>query len=329
MRGFIKYAGAIAGLSIASACTGNSAVAPQTVGFDRAYIGASAIPLGAQRTGGSIRYDAVLPHHRSSSKAFEYVSGLYDNGIAIFDYPTSDQQIGSIANAGGGAGCANALYGYGKKFFWVVGNAEVTEYRVEQKPVRTISVPGYNLSGCAMDAKGDLAVGVLFGTGGGAVIIFKHARGKGIQYPSGLSRAYALGYDGDGNLFADGMSSNYTFAFAELPKGQKQFHIITTSNTVGFPGSVQWDGKYLDVTDQDNNALYQYSVRGTVATLKGTVSLSGASDCAQTWIATGVVFCADAGNNAAYVYPYPAGGPASAVLTGYFDLPLGIVAAEK
>jgi hypothetical protein len=64
-------------------------------------------------------------------------------------------------------------------------------------------------------------------------------------------------------------------------------------------------------------------------TLKGTVSLSNSGDCVQTWIATGVVFCADAGSEGAEVYNYPAGGSPIAVFTGSFDLPLGVVAAEK
>jgi hypothetical protein len=49
----------------------------------------------------------------------------------------------------------------------------------------------------------------------------------------------------------------------------------------------------------------------------------------QTWIATGVVFCADAGSEGAEVYNYPADGSPIAVFTGSFDLPLGVVAAEK
>ncbi len=83
------------------------------------------------------------------------------------------------------------------------------------------------------------------------------------------------------------------------------------------------------VFDQDANAMYQYTVSGTTATLKGTVSFSDSSDCAQTWIATGVVFCADAGNGDGEVFDYPAGGSAIAVFAGKFDLPLGTVAAEK
>jgi hypothetical protein len=63
--------------------------------------------------------------------------------------------------------------------------------------------------------------------------------------------------------------------------------------------------------------------------LKGTVQFSGSSDCAQTWIATGIVFCADAGNENGEVFNYPAGGSPIATFTGNFDLPLGTVAAEK
>jgi hypothetical protein len=85
----------------------------------------------------------------------------------------------------------------------------------------------------------------------------------------------------------------------------------------------------LTVTNQGTAEMYQYTLSGTTATLKGTVSLAGSSDCAQTWIATGVVYCADAGNNNGSVYKYPAGGSALAVFTGSFDLPLGTVASKK
>jgi hypothetical protein len=74
---------------------------------------------------------------------------------------------------------------------------------------------------------------------------------------------------------------------------------------VEFPGSVQWDGKYLAVTDQGADAIYRYTVSGANATLKGTVLLSGAADCAASWIARPYVYCADAGNNDGEVFKYP------------------------
>jgi hypothetical protein len=168
----------------------------------------------------------------------------------------------------------------------------------------------------------------LYGSGGGDVVIFKNARGSGTVITTPLSEEYFDGYDNQGNLFADGFS-NSGFALVELPKGSSKFRTITTSNTVEFPGSVQWDGTYLTVFDQDANATYRYTVSGTAATLEGTVSYSGSSDCAQTWIVEGLVYCADAGNGDGEVFKYPAGGSPVAVFTGNFDLPLGTVAAEK
>ena len=74
---------------------------------------------------------------------------------------------------------------------------------------------------------------------------------------------------------------------------------------------------------------YQYIVSGTKATLKGTVSYSGAGDCAQTWIVKGIVYCGDAGNGDGEVFKYPAGGSAIAVLGSGLPEPLGVTAAEK
>ena len=121
----------------------------------------------------------------------------------------------------------------------------------------------------------------------GGVTIFHKARGKG-KVISGPGEAYFGGYDSQSDLFVDGFSSNHGFALVELKKGSSAFVTVATSNTVEFPGSVQWDGTYLTVTDQSAGAIYRYTVSGTSATLKDTVLLSGASDCAASWIARGL-----------------------------------------
>ena len=75
--------------------------------------------------------------------------------------------------------------------------------------------------------------------------------------------------------------------------------------------------------------MYQYKVSGTTAVLKGTVQFKGSSDCAQTWLVPGLVYCGDAGNGDGEVFKYPAGGSPKATFTGAFDVPLGVVAAKK
>ena len=98
-----------------------------------------------------------------------------------------------------------------------------------------------------MDIGGDLAVGILYGSGGGDVVIFKNARGSGKIITTPLSEEYFDGYDNKGNLFADGFN-NSGFELVELRKGGSKFKEITTSNSVEFPGSVQWDGTYRTQT---------------------------------------------------------------------------------
>ncbi|MBV8499434.1 MAG: hypothetical protein JO003_09315 [Candidatus Eremiobacteraeota bacterium] len=182
-----------------------------------------------------------------------------------------------------------------------------------------------------MSSDGDLAVGILFGSRSGDIVIFRHASGAGAVMTTPLSGEYGDGYDPRGNLFADGFSGSHgsaRFELVELPEGGKTFRTITTSNRVKAPGSVQWDGKYVTVLDQDKNEMYQYTISGTKAILKGVVRLRGGGSCAQTWIATHIVYCADAAKDQGEVFKYPAGGSAIAVLRGHFDLPLGVTAAE-
>jgi hypothetical protein len=266
------------------------------------------------------------PGEKLRSKQFEYIINNYGSYAGIFNYPKSTKQIGTISNVGG-QGCTNVQYGVGKKTFWIMAGADqMTEYEVPQKPIKTLSIASGQPSSCAMNKQGDLAVGNLKN---GEIIIFKNASGTGTVIPTDLAEEYFDAYDGKGNLFFDGLSRLSHFELYEIPNGTTTIESIATSNIVDYPGSVQWDGKYLTVLDQVQSLIYRYTIKGTTATLKGTVTLKGAGDCTQTWIAVGVVYCADAANDDGEVYAYPAGGSPIAVLSGNFDLPLGAVAVEK
>ncbi len=331
----MQYAGAMAALAILSACGGASAVAPSTTSLNVTYIGrtlsVNGRPVTAARLSALPTYATILPNAKKS-KDYEYVINDYGSYASIFDYPKSTKQIGTI-NDVGGQGCTDAFYGYGKKIIWIVaGQTQIEEFQVPSKSLKTLSVNYSFPSSCAMDSSGDLAVGILYasGAGGGDVVIFKNASGSGKAYSTPLDEEFFDGYDPQGDLFADGFTGDRSnFALVGLLKGSTKFVTIKTSNSPTFPGSVQWDGTYLTVFDQLANDIYQYTVSGTTATLKGTVSLSGAGDCAQTWIVKGLVYCGDAGNDGGEIYKYPAGGSPIAVFSGNFDVPLGMTAAKK
>ncbi|HVN68032.1 MAG TPA: hypothetical protein VMU38_00055 [Candidatus Binatia bacterium] len=335
--GFLKHAGALLAIATCAACSAGSAVAPSsaTSGSAYRYVGRTLFvngrPVTAARLSPLPRFASLVPDQHGK-KTYEYVFNDYETYASIFDYPKSTSQIGSI-NGDGGQGCTNVLYGYGKKIFWNIGGpTQITEYKVPDTPIKTLSTSYSFPSSCAMNSSGDLAVGILYasGKGGGYVIIFKNATGTPQAYATPLDEEFFNGYDAQGNLFADGFTGDRSgFALVELPAGSSKFVTIKTSNVVQFPGSVQWDGTYLTVFDQITNEMYQYTVSGTHATLRGTVTFSGSSDCAQTWIVKGLVYCGDAGTNGGEVFKYPAGGSPIANFTGDFDFPLGVVAAKK
>jgi hypothetical protein len=332
--GLFRCGGAVVALVIISAC--GSAVAPSGATLNATYVGRALFvngrPVTAERLNPLPRYAELVPD-KSKSKNYEYVFNYYDTYAGIFDYPKSIAMIGKIAGAGG-QGCTNVLYGYGKKIIWNPGrvNNMIDEYEAPDKLIKTLSLNYMYTSSCAMNTGGDLAVGVLLSNSSGPagqVVIFKNASGSGKVYDTPLAKEYFDGYDPSGNLFADGTDSRFNFMLVELPHGSSKFVTVKTSNSPEFPGSVQWDGTYLTVFDQDRSETYQYTVSGKTATLKNTVQLSGAGDCAQTWIVTGLLYCGDAANYDGEVFNYPAGGSAIATFTGDFDFPLGVTAATK
>lgn len=337
--GFLKCAGAVTALAMVAGCGGGggSTVAPSAATPSVTRVGkmlfVNGRPITAERLNPLPRFARLAPE-AAKSKDYEYIFSFYGSYASIFNYPPNTAMIGQI-NGAGGQGCTNVLYGYGKNTFWNAGRTGnvMTEYQVPDKQIKTLPIDYNFTSSCAMNTKGDLAVGILlsdsYGTAGQQVI-FKKAKGTPKVFQTPLARAFFAGYDPEGNLFADGFDSSYYFRLVELPKGRMHKPVtITTSNTIEFPGSVQWDGTYLTVFDQDTSSLYQYTVSGTKATLKNTVQLTGASDCAQTWIVPGLLYCGDAGTDGGEVFKYPAGGSPVATFSGDFDQPLGVTVAAK
>jgi hypothetical protein len=245
----------------------------------------------------------------------QYFSNYYGTYLTEFDYPKGDSQIGEIANLSGGM-CTK-----GARTFWVAGGApdQVQEFKANGKgPIATRTVTAGQPTSCAVDTTtGNLAVAIL---SNGDVVIFKPRSKSGTTLSSGLNEAFFDGYDGNGNLFVDGLNAGSAFQLVELPKGGSRFEGISISSAITFPNSVQWDGTYL--TMGCTGGICRYRIIGTKAVLKGVAPVS---DCAGYWIARPYVYCAALGNDDGEVFKYPAGGSPIASLTGSFDSPLGVV----
>ncbi|MGA9018527.1 MAG: hypothetical protein WA304_12595 [Candidatus Cybelea sp.] len=247
-----------------------------------------------------------------------YVGGFY--GVSAFTYP-SFKYVYSIAGDDAQGLCA-AKNGD----WWVVesGADEVSEYaHGGTTPLKTLSVPGGEAAGCAVDpTTGTLAVTIL---GSGDVVVFTGGYGRGTTIADDLDSSYFDGYDDKGDLFVDGITSSDTYGVVELPKGGNSFESITLSRSLEFPGGIQWYDKYLAVGDQEAHEIYHFAIRGTNAKAIGATDLGGSSDVVQFYIQKPYVVGADAGNEDVALWDYPAGGSPVKVITGKFDLPTGVI----
>ena len=256
-----------------------------------AGVGTPAAPRGAlPLRGPAVRADVGPSQMAPTAKAQNllYVSDDGANAVYVYAYPGATH-AGKLTNLAQPAGlCTDA-----RGDVWVVqsSSSKVSEFAHAAKtPITTLSVSGADsLLGCAVDpTTGDLAVTDLGNSkGGGSLWVFAHAQGtpKNYRDPK-ISFAYFDGYDLKGNLFVDGLDGSYAFKLAELPRGKSTLGDVSLYKTVGFPGGVHWDGKYVAIGDQEyegrhTSAIYQISVSGSHATTKGTTPLAGSCDVVQ------------------------------------------------
>lgn len=337
-----KYALATAtGAALLAACSSNgaSSLAPSSstgmsgfghVGRTLTYHG---LMLTAEHPVLGAHGAPVSPerHRRHRRKPDQYISDFNNSEVFEFDYPKSDTSIGQISGVENAQGeCTNVIYGVGKKTFWVTasGSEAVDEFDVGgTTPIKTLTTSAGEPVGCAINpANGDLAATII---STGQVVVWTNATGTPTTLQTPLIEAFFTTYDKSGNLYVDGFNNQDGFGLVELPSGSSTWETLTPSNSVGFPGSVQFDGKYVTVNDQDAHEIFGYTCSGTSCTLEQTTALTGSGDCDQTWIAKNYVICPDASNVDVEIYAYPAGGSALATLTGSFSQPLASSAEAK
>jgi hypothetical protein len=268
----------------------------------------------------------VLPPARivvpdTHKKRIVYETNFYDSvidgyklpGLKAVSDPTGDSEPQGM--------CTGA-----KGTFWVAnsGGDDVLEYDYDGTSiVKTLSESAGEPAGCSVDpTTGNVAMSVLFTD---EVEIWTGGTGSPTTSIDGLLETYFVGYDGSGDLFANGFNSSFAVAMVELKKGSTTWTPLT-GVSIGFPGGMQWDGTYITVEDQTLNAnkIDQYSCSGTSCTLAGSVSLAGSEDCDSPWIKGAVVACGDIGDDEVKLYHYPAGGSPYADVAGQ-DGPIGSV----
>lgn len=217
------------------------------------------------------------------------------------------------------------------------GYGQVYEYKHGSKKRIKDLGPGDAVD-CSLDpTSGDLAATDLQGqgtSGHGNVAIFTNASGNPTYYSApGFDEYFFCGYDDKGNLFVDGISQPGTghFIFAELPKGSNTFKDITLNQYIGWPGGIQWDGKYIAIGDQLSPNIYRFAISGTQGTLVGVTPLDGATYVKQTWIQGNRIMApSEPSGQTGYtlIYKYPGGGTAVKKITGGVHSPQGATVSK-
>jgi hypothetical protein len=264
----------------------------------------SAIATRADR-GGSW----MLPEAKTSDLL--YVGGNNDY-VSMYTYPKG-RLVGVIDNPDFYLPSGECVDGSGDVFIPNLGNGKIFEYKHGSTKVwQTLQITGGGVD-CAVDpTTGNLAV-TSFGLGSsGYLRIFSKARGTPKLYSNrSIYYYYFCGYDGHGNLFVDGQGSDHeTFAFAELRRGGKALQNITLNQSILWPGSLVWDGKYVAVGDQKVANVYEFSISGSSGTLVNTTPINGIRFDDAFWIQGKRILVTNGGGSYQSInyFQYPIGG---------------------
>ncbi len=308
--------GMLIGAALFAGCGGaGGSLAPQ------APLGA--VPSGATRmTAAHARFNNagswVSPDAKSSDLL--YVSDARGS-VYMFAYPAG-KLVGLIKGFHSPAGlCSDNR---GNVFVVNTNDLDVLEFKHGgTKSIQELNDFGHYPIGCAVDPKsGDVAVANYASTlslGPGSVSIFHGGHGIASSYQDQAFNAYFFcGYDDKGNLFVDGADyGSYNTQFAELAYGSSKLNSIKLDQTIGYPGGVMWDGKYLAVQDTYTRTVYRFKMAGSKGTSVGSVNFKGnnTSLLTQFWLDGNAILMPygalpRAVRKVGY-WPYPKGGPAT------------------
>ncbi|MGC1381732.1 MAG: hypothetical protein WA814_12000 [Candidatus Baltobacteraceae bacterium] len=296
-----------------------------------------------------INHDPSWMLPEAKNEELLYVANYYTNVVRVYSYPAG-KLVGSLTTD---IYVPDGVCVDKQNDVWIVDNAEASggAHLVEYehggtKPIATLDDNLEYSETCSVDpTTGTLAVTNYsdYANGPGSVSIYAHAKGSPkIYVDSKITTMYFCGYDPNGNLFLDGISTDGHFQLAEIAKGKNTFtNIALKGGTIYYPGQVQWDGKHLAVGDQEAGSTishYTYSAiyqtTGAGGKIVGETPLDNSLDVAGFWIAGNTVVAPNApelasqsGGNV-YFYKYPSGGKPTKNLKHGFSNPLGLAISQ-
>ena len=264
----------------------------------------------------------------SAPQSLLYITDLGVNDVYVYSYPDGtliDTLTGFNSPV---RDCSDAL---GNVYITNTESEEILEYaHGGEEPIATFKDPGYLPWDCSTDPTTGALAATAYGTSPsnrGSVAIFAGNSDLPKLYQARGVQAYLFcAYDGQGNLFVDGLDGRYNFVLIELRKGATKFDRIAIREHFAGLGGLQWDGRYLAIGD-GSSAIYDFAIKGKKARRTHVVALKGAIDVAQFWINGATLIAPDGPNGAnhdAGLWKYPKGGkPIKLIGKGVLQNPSG------
>ncbi len=264
-----------------------------------------------------------------------YVSDANDGQVSVFSYPQGvlmqtltgfEEPYGLCADKAGDV--------------WIVDDetSMITEYAHGGTSAKaTLSDSGEYPAGCSVDpTTGNLAVTnyETASRGQGGISLYKKAKGNPtVLTDTAISRGWFCSYDNKGNLYLDGDTAGSSgFQLAVLPHGSSTFTNISVNEKITVPGGVQWDGKYVAVSDANGpgpGSVYQFSISGSTATEVSTSVLQDAQNIHQFWIDASRrrIVAPSASLSTVGYWKFPAGNDPTKTISG-LDIPEGVAISK-
>ena len=251
-----------------------------------------------------------------------YVSSYYKY-VNVYSYPKG-KLVGTLT----GFGILSQDCSDRRGNVWIIDNQNGKLYEYAHGgtvPIALIIPPSGNPLSCVVNPRnGDLAVG----TGTEALFVYRHAKGTPVEYQDyAIEGFFYCAYDPKGNLFISGVTPDYKFQFAELPRGAASILNITLDQSITRPGGVAATSNSVAVGDGASGTIYEFQIAGSGGTEVGATVLDGAYGALGEFLIHGrrvVAALSSESFSAVDIFDWPAGGAPINEITGDLQAPLGV-----
>jgi hypothetical protein len=299
----------------------------------------------AQATRAAAGASWVSPDAAKASNLL-YVSSYSDNRVTIYTYVDGNaiKLVGSLSIGQPGGMCTDKA-----------GDVWVPSYEsqtIEEfphggtNPIRSIKRSAGYPYACAVDPlTGNLAVTYEFPNGkygpyGRVVVFAKGERPQGLG-PDDLYPIMFAAYDNTGDLFVDGTPCYSSYCnplidntlLLEAPAGGNGFQQLTiVGATIDQATALNWIKPTLLLTNNDTSThkvtAYKLLVRGSNATVVGTLRLKNAASAFGSWVRAGLLIVPDENGNIIRTYNLSNGSFLSSFTKG-LSSPFATVVSQK